>query len=200
VIKSLIWALSGLFLAQILIFSHLLSPALRLLQEWLKVLISFLVICSTRVFLWIYSRNKTCATLNYMDKEVFSSERYFTMFDFLISHGQLLLRASKDEDYNINIDIIFYDVKFIQLCTSLPGLSIKLISNNKGLINEYVKSIISNNDNYIYEVRAKGEKYYVTASFVRVFENDLEFNETSLGVFQNRGCEKEIAGTYFGEN
>jgi hypothetical protein len=133
-----------------------------------------------------------------MEKEVFKSERYFTLFDFLISHGQLLLRASKDDDYNKNIDIIFYDVKFLQLATHLKGVSIKQLTNNN-ISNDSIKSIISKKDNSVFEIKSNNELYYITAAFIKVFENDLEFNETSLGLFQNKGREREIAGTHYRE-
>lgn len=42
-----------------------------------------------------------------MDKKIFKSDRHFTVFDFIISHGQLLLRSSKDDDHLKNVDIIF---------------------------------------------------------------------------------------------
>lgn len=41
--------------------------------------------------------------------EIFKSDRYFTVFDYFISHGQLLIRFKKDDDQKLNIDIIFFD-------------------------------------------------------------------------------------------
>lgn len=131
-----------------------------------------------------------------MSKEIFKSNKYFTVFDFLISHGQLLLRASKDEDNFKNIDIIFFGTRYIQLFTSLSGLSISLVENNKEIINySTVNCFLITNENYLFEIETKNEKYYVGASYFKVYENELEFNETSLGFYEIKGREKEIAGS-----
>jgi len=131
-----------------------------------------------------------------MSKEIFKSNKYFTVFDFVISHGQLLLRASKDEDNFKNIDIIFFGTRYIQLFTSLSGLSISLVENNKEIINySTVNSFLSTNENYLFEIETKNEKYYVGASYFKVYENELEFNETSLGFNEIKGREREIAGS-----
>ncbi len=50
-----------------------------------------------------------------MKAKIFESDRYFTTFDILVSHGQLLLRSQKNEDYSHNIDIIFFNTAFIQI-------------------------------------------------------------------------------------
>lgn len=132
-----------------------------------------------------------------MSKEIFKSNKYFTVFDFVISHGQLLLRASKDEDNFKNIDIIFFGTRYIQLFTSLSGLSISLVENNKEIINySTVNSFLSTNENYLFEIETTNEKYYVGASYFKVYENELEFNETSLGLNEIKGREREIAGSY----
>lgn len=131
-----------------------------------------------------------------MSKEIFKSNKYFTVFDFVISHGQLLLRTSKDEDNFKNIDIIFFGTRYIQLFTSLSGLSISLVENNNEIINySTVNSFLSTNENYLFEIETKNEKYYVGASYFKVYENELEFNETSLGLNEIKGREKEIAGS-----
>ncbi len=131
-----------------------------------------------------------------MNKEIFKSDRYFTVFDFLISHGQLLLRSSKDDSSVKNIDIVFFGIKYIQLFTSLIGISIRIVDKTISLINyNCVDSFLDNDENYLFEIGTGGEKFYVGASYFKVYENELEFNETSLGLHQVKGREKEIAGS-----
>jgi hypothetical protein len=129
-----------------------------------------------------------------MSKEIFKSEKYFSVFDYFISHGQLLIRAAKREGQNANIDIIFFDTTFIQLFTMLHGLTITLVRKdlirNYNSVNKYLKFDNSN----LFELKSGDERYYIAASFVKVFENELEFNETSLGMVY-KGREKEIAGS-----
>ena len=129
-------------------------------------------------------------------KEIFKSDRYFTVFDFIISHGQLLLRASKGDDNIKNIDIIFFGARYIQLFTSLSSISIRIVDKNKDLINyDSVSSFLNNDENYLFEIETNNEKFYIGASYFKVYENELEFNETSLGLGEFKGREKEIAGS-----
>ena len=116
-----------------------------------------------------------------MEKEVFKSERYFTIFDYSVSHGQLMLRADKRKGYKENIDVIFFDTTFIQIFTMLHGITIRLIDKNSIINFSTVVKYLSHEENNLCEIESDGEKYYIAASFVKVFENELEFNETSLG-------------------
>jgi len=129
-----------------------------------------------------------------MNKEIFKSDRYFTVFDYLVSHGQLLIRSDKRKGGDENIDIIFFDTSFVQLFTMLFGMTIRIV--DKSTVANYisVNKYLSDEENNLFEIESGGEKYYIAASFVRVFENELEFNETSLG-YENKGREKEIAGS-----
>ena len=119
----------------------------------------------------------------------FQSDRYFTIFDFFISHGQLLIRASKNDTYNTNIDILFFDVKFMQLKTYLSGVSIQRVE-------DVASNIIDSTTNLnleqikIFEIESERAKFYVASSFIHVYENELEFNETSLGVLTFKGRDK----------
>lgn len=129
-----------------------------------------------------------------MNKEIFKSNRYFTVFDYFISHGQLLIRSKKEDNKKWNIDIIFFDTTFLQLFTMLYGLTISMVNkddfSNYDSVNKYLRYDNSN----LFEIISNNEKYYIAASFVKIYENELEFNETSLGML-HKGREKEIAGS-----
>lgn len=124
-----------------------------------------------------------------MNTEIFKSDRYFTIFDFVISHGQLLLRSQKTDDLPKNIDVIFFDATYIQSFSRLKGLYIKRLE--KGIdLTEYsaVKKYLDYDNNYLFEIESNDEKYYIAASFVRVFENQLEFADSSLSI-NDKGIE-----------
>ncbi|MGM9475213.1 hypothetical protein ACS5PU_02240 [Pedobacter sp. GSP4] len=127
-----------------------------------------------------------------MKTNIFKSYRYFTTFDIKISHGQLLLRSQKNENYSHNIDVIFFNTVYMQLFNRLNGICIEIADENKILEYDSVSSYLSSENNYLFEITSGLEKYYVAASFVKVFENELDFNETSL-TFGNEGKTKEIA-------
>ncbi|NBA86185.1 hypothetical protein GVN16_10460 [Emticicia sp. CRIBPO] len=129
-----------------------------------------------------------------MSKEIFKSDRYFTVFDYLVSHGQLLIRSDKRKGSKENIDIIFFDTSFMQLFTTLSGITIRLVNSNSITTYTAVKKYLSYEENNLFEIESEGEKYYIAASFVKIFENELEFNETSLG-YESKGRQNEIAGS-----
>ena len=66
---------------------------------------------------------------------------------------------------------------------------------DKSAIEEYtsVENCVSFEKCNLFEIESGGERYYIAASFVKVFENELEFHETSLG-YENLDRQKEIAG------
>jgi len=129
-----------------------------------------------------------------MNKEIFKSDRYFTVFDFKVSHGQLLLRSSKDDDYIKNIDVIFFGTSYIQLFTSAFSICVRILDKNQKLIHyDSVNSFLNFDENYLFEIETSDEQFYIGASYFKVYENDLEFNETSLGLGEPMGRENEIA-------
>ena len=126
-----------------------------------------------------------------MSQEIFKSDRYFRVFDMYVSHGQLLLRAQKDEQYSHNIDIVFFDTTYIQLYSMLYGVHIRVVSNNDIIKYESVKKYLGYQNNHLFEIESNSEKYYIAASFVRVFENTLDFGESTAGL-SNYGREIEL--------
>lgn len=131
-----------------------------------------------------------------MEKAIYKSNRDFNLFDSLAGHGQLLIRSQKREAYPFNIDIIFYDVIYLQVHSVLNGISIGVAGKNKVIDYESVNKYLSFSSNNLFEITSNGELYYIACSFFRVFENDLNFEETSLGVFEYKGRDKEIARSF----
>jgi hypothetical protein len=126
---------------------------------------------------------------------IFTSDRYFTMFDIVVSHGLLLLRSSINEQLTHNVDVIFFGTAYIQSFTMLRGVRIRKIANNDNIVNyPTVKKELDYSYNHLFEVESNNEKYYIVASFVKVFENQLDFLESSLGRTVDKG--REIANSF----
>lgn len=125
-----------------------------------------------------------------MRQEIFKSDRYFTLFDTVISHGQLLLRSQKNDENEKNIDIIFFDTTYIQMFSRLKSICVSKIENASDYVNySTVQKYLEYDNNYLFELESNNEKYYIAASFVRIFENQLEFNESSLHIEDGRKVE-----------
>ena len=135
-----------------------------------------------------------------MYSEIFSSERYFIIYDYSSSLRRLLIRADKRKGYDVNIDIVFFDTDYIQLSSMLNGIEIHLL--DKTLVSalkipnyKALSKYLSFEDNNLFELESNnGVKYYIAASFVKVFENQFELNETSLNL-EKKGQLKEIASS-----
>ena len=144
-----------------------------------------------KYFTLIHSTN-----LNIMKQDIFKSDRYFLLFDALASHGKLLLRSIKSETYPSNIDIIFFGTEYIQIKHGLYGLkisSVELADTNLSYI--FLQKFLTYDNSYIFEIESNDEKFYIASSFFRVFENQLEMNETSIN-FDALGKENEIAKNF----
>jgi hypothetical protein len=54
----------------------------------------------------------------------FTCEREFKLWDYKVSHKQLLLRSPRTPTIATNIDIVFWDVSYIAISTILNGLTL----------------------------------------------------------------------------
>ena len=115
-----------------------------------------------------------------VNKDIFKSDRYFIVFDYSPGHGRLLLRSDKRTGHKTNIDIIFYSTVYMQINTMLNGISIRVIGKKEPLPYDSLAKFLSYPNNNLFEVESNGERYMIGASFIKVFENELEFNETTL--------------------
>ncbi len=129
-----------------------------------------------------------------MNKEIFKTERQFAVWGYTVSHGQLLLRSDKRAGHINNIDIIFFDTGFVKLFTRLSGLTIRMIDKKIINYNDSVINYLGYERNNLFEIESQNQKYYIAAAFVKVFENDLDHFETSLG-YENKERQKQIAGS-----
>jgi hypothetical protein len=89
--------------------------------------------------------------------KIFASDRYFTLFGFHLSHSQLLLRSSKTDKHGNNIDIIFFDVQFLETPVSFWGLLIEDhtdIDKHNIEFGKYVKYVESDSSR-IYSLKTK---------------------------------------------
>lgn len=81
----------------------------------------------------------------------------------------------------------------MQLFTSLFGLSVKLVENDQKPINyDSVNSFVSADNNSLFEIETGDEKFYIGASYFIVYENELEFDESSLGLLDVHRRGKEL--------
>jgi hypothetical protein len=112
--------------------------------------------------------------------------RTFKIWDYWVSHSQLLLRShgdrreAKGSSESRNIDIMFVDVDYIELPALMYGLEITSNATTEELSN--VQQIIGDtvSPDRMFVLISKGRRHIVVAGGMWVRENDLELMETSL--------------------
>lgn len=121
------------------------------------------------------------------NKLLFSSSRMFAPYDFLVSHRQLLLRSDKIKGYPSNIDVIFFGVMYMELPSTLDSISISEIPADQ------VTEKLQIYPGTCYRIQTSNNEFYIVANDIKVFKNQLDLPETSLGVLECIGRDEEIA-------
>ena len=130
-----------------------------------------------------------------MNNKIYNSNRPFTLYDYSVSHGLLLLRSDKRKGFDENIDIIFYDTGFIQIPAFLNDIDISKSENKEDILYPSLDKYFSRDENNLFKIISSEENFYIAASFVRVFENELDHNESGLNTSLVKEM-KEIANSF----
>ena len=110
------------------------------------------------------------------------SKRTFKLWDYNVSHNQLLIRSPKNEDINSNIDLKFVGVSYLNIPTLFEGCS--FVEPSPDEIDEitYVLKGKFNIDN-IFVIFTSKKRYIVVAKSCQFSENNLDIFETTLECF-----------------
>jgi hypothetical protein len=105
----------------------------------------------------------------------FSSERRFQVFSFTISHGQLLLRSGKTNTHRTRLNILFKDVRAVELRMWFDSLSIEEVEPSllKDLPAHPTELIESGNRCFV--LKSLGWQGYIVGATVFYHEDELNF-------------------------
>jgi len=121
----------------------------------------------------------------------------FILLDFHPSHSQLLIRSTKNNERDYNIDILFKPVDVILLPTKFKGLEVKVLDLEQK--EEFIKKDFGmelNDGNTIFLLKdSEGRKCYLSALAMGVFHNKLDILETSIDPFDFEKIGKKSFGT-----
>ena len=121
----------------------------------------------------------------------YQSDRTFRIWDYNISHKQFLLRSPRPADDAKNVDLIIWDVDYIDVATSLKGLELSLASQ-EDLARVELAIGGPVDPSRAYTLASSGRRYLVGASGFRVLENDLDIFDSSLEYFAGTDAEREL--------
>lgn len=108
-------------------------------------------------------------------------QRRFEMWRFSVTHKHLLLRANKSESDATRVEVLFANVKVINLPTLLDGLTISELSTDEAIrqYSEVISSLYMKNSS-VFVLSGKGYSGYVVAGAVYMEEDQKEYYDTSM--------------------
>jgi hypothetical protein len=102
---------------------------------------------------------------------IYQSDRDFQLWDYTVSHAQLLLRSPATTAEPFNIDIVFLGVKELDLPTSMRGLT---MTGPEPLLDA------GRSPRDRYRLTSGGKEYAIVAAAFRIYKNHLDLKESSL--------------------
>jgi hypothetical protein len=102
---------------------------------------------------------------------IYQSDREFQLWDYTVSHAQLLLRSPATTSEPFNVDIVFLGVKELDLPTSLKGLTMTRSEH---------PTPAGRGPRDRYKLTSDGKEYTIVAAAFRIYKNHLDLKESSL--------------------
>jgi hypothetical protein len=106
-------------------------------------------------------------------------KRSFRLWDFRVSHDQLLLRSPKNASAPRNLDVAFVGVEYLELPTKLRELTLGAAEPDDHKKAEQVLGRLIPKD-WVFVISSDERRHLIVAAAVKVFENDLDIFESSL--------------------
>jgi hypothetical protein len=114
----------------------------------------------------------------------FSSDRHFRLWDYTVSHNQMLLRSPAGEGGPKNIDIIFLGVDYVGIPSMLDGVGLGT-STPEDVMEASRRVGQDCEPGDVHVITSAGRRFLVVAAAYYVFQNDLDLFESSLEYFTN---------------
>lgn len=115
------------------------------------------------------------------EKAMFESNRQFKLWDYNVSHQQLLLRSPRTGNETNNLDVVFWGVKHVCLPSILDELSLRLATTEEA--NRLSDMITTDSGVPVFRVQASDGSGVVVADGCKVMQNELEIFDSSLVYF-----------------
>lgn len=114
---------------------------------------------------------------------IYESDRTFSIFGYSMSHGLLLLRSGKSNEHaNTRVDVLFQDVRALEIRAWFKGIRIEEAESPEFLKDQRSKPAqMIEPGNKIYSLNSSGWEGFVIAGLVQFIEDSGElFGPSSL--------------------
>jgi hypothetical protein len=110
------------------------------------------------------------------------NNRSFKLWDYKVSHNQLLLRSPKTATTPTNVDVAFVGVEYLELPTKLANLAlVPAGAADLDRVKEAFGEVGTGNE--VFVIQVMGRRFIIVAAAMHTFENELEIFESSLERF-----------------
>jgi len=110
-------------------------------------------------------------------------ERRFRVWDYNVSHDQMLIRSPHGADDPMNLDIRFRGVEYVDLASTMEGISLEQPTDRDYEAVAERMGMSVQHPNKLFVLVTGGIRYYVVAAHMSVQENLLDYMESSLEYF-----------------
>jgi len=108
-------------------------------------------------------------------------EREFQLWMYSVSHGQLLLRSTKDEKFQTQVDVLFKNVSFIQIPVLFAGLVISEVRKEEFQALNLSPGLLSILERRCFKLEGETWRGLIVAGNICWSEDDAEhFAESKL--------------------
>ena len=118
--------------------------------------------------------------------------RTFRLWDYNVSHDQLLLRSPITDEHDTNLDVVFWGVRYLQIPTRFQEIQITRGTNDDSMrLSAILGEAVPLDD--IFCLCESATRYLVVAAGYKVLSNRLDLFVSSLEYFridnapENRG-------------
>ena len=106
-------------------------------------------------------------------------ERVFQLWAFTVGMGRLLLRSTKSGSFGTRVDVLFQNVKAINLPTHLDGLVVTVAGPEFQERIVEATGLLPDADTTFFEIECSGRRGFVVAGVAVQDEDEGEFFEPS---------------------
>ena len=110
----------------------------------------------------------------------YASARTFQLFSYGVAHGQLLFRSCKTESDPTRVDILFQDVRAMEVRTWFEGIEIVEEESSAFLASRPSRPVpMFDKEIHFYRLKGTGWEGFIVGGLVAYLEDDGDFFEPS---------------------
>lgn len=130
---------------------------------------------------------------------MFKSNRQFKLWDYNVSHNQLLIRSPRTSTLLENIDVVFWGVEYASLSSSFETIGIRIASeNDRECIARSIGGSLSGAN--VFFLHESDDRFFIISSGFKVLKNYLEIFDSSLVYFDRQRESSEYGDVLAGSH